>query len=374
MNKITLILTLFLSAILISNLSHAHHSSMSTFRNDKTSIVEGIVTEFRFRNPHVLIYLDVENPDGSKTSWVAEAGSASVFRRNGWTASTLKSGDVLRISGDATIDGSPMVWVDKIEYLDSLNGKVMATLDDNTNPDDAFSNNDNSQHSEKETISARPPFFIPLRLSTGEPNFTGTTSKSTSPEHDHAPDAFDPSIPYNEVGLMALEAWDIVTDPQVFCDPPGLVRQGGYTPHGQKIVQYPDHITIEYEEYGSKRAIFFDDELPVSGIRTHLGDSIARYEGETLIIETVNLAANASGHRGRPLSNQARVTEVFSRVEDPVHGSHLKITTTVHDPKFLTESWTINRIKAYKESYDFITNQCEPPLRPRPPNVWQEPS
>jgi hypothetical protein len=136
-------------------------------------------------------------------------------------------------------------------------------------------------------------------------------------------------------------------------------------------MQYPDHITIEYEEFGSRRAIFFDGELPKPGARTRLGDSVARYEGDALIIETVNLLGNFSGHRGKPISEEARVTEVYTRIDDPEVGTIVQTETTVTDPKFLTESWTINRYKLYSSDYEFIENECTPPLRERPANAYQ---
>ena len=146
----------------------------------------------------------------------------------------------------------------------------------------------------------------------------------------------------SEAGEAAQAVYNRADDPQIFCEPPGLVRQAGFTPHPLKITQNDDHVIIEYEEYGGRRAIFFDDELPKSGVRSHLGDSVARYEGDSLVIETVNLLANASGHRGKPLSDKIRVTEVYTRVDDPEHGSHVKTEVTVVDPEYLTESWTIS--------------------------------
>jgi len=87
---------------------------------------------------------------------------------------------------------------------------------------------------------------MPLTLPTGEPNFSGTTmqKRGLGPGSGGGPDANDPLMPYNQAGESALQASSIVNDPQVFCDPPGVVRQAGYTPYGFKLQQYPDHITI----------------------------------------------------------------------------------------------------------------------------------
>ena len=99
---------------------------------------------------------------------------------------------------------------------------------------------------------------------------------------------------------------------------------------------------------------------------------MARYEGDTLVVETVNLLPNLSGHRGKPLSGQTRVVEVYSREDHPESGTILVTETTVHDPVYLTEPWTISRTKTFTAGYEFIENECAAPLRERPANVWQQ--
>jgi len=350
----------------------AHHSFQATFDSDVTVTVDGVVKDFRFRNPHVLIYLDVTNDDGTVTNWMAEGSSATGWRRAGWKNGSLKPGDKLRVTGNATHDGSPMVSIDEFALLDSSGKTVIANL--STDEDPAVSLGQSSQASYVESSSEL--YFMPPKLPTGEPNFSGTSMQEEQlvPRFEgegRGPDKNDPPMPYNQAGEAALAAADIANDPQVFCDPPGVVRQAGYTPYGFKLQQYADHITIEYEEYGSRRSIFFGDELPKPGVRSHLGDSVARYEGDTLVIETVNLLANLSGHRGKPISDEARVTEVYTRTDNPEFGTVVQTETTVTDPKFLTEPWTIKRYKLYSPEYEFIENECTPPLRERPANAFQ---
>jgi hypothetical protein len=365
-------LKLIAVAVLLSIASGAvaHHSFQATFDSDVTVTVDGVIKDFRFRNPHVLIYLDVSNDDGTVTNWMAEGPSATGWRRNGWKNDSLKAGDMLRVTGKGTHDGSPMVSIDEFALLDSTGTTVIANLSGDEDP--AVSQGRSAQASNAERSSE--VYIMPLTLPTGEPNFSGTTMQEKRlepPGEGGGPDKNDPPMPYNKAGEAALAASDIANDPQVFCDPPGVVRQAGYTPYGFILQQYPDHITIEYEEYGSRRSIFFDDELPKPGVRSRLGDSVARYEGDTLVIETVNLLANYSGHRGKPISEDARVTEVYTRIDSPEIGSAVMTETTVVDPKFLTEPWTIKRYKLYGSDYEFIENECAPPLRERPANAFQ---
>ncbi len=353
----------------IANSAIAHHSFQATFDSDETVTVDGVVKDFRFRNPHVLIYLDVTNDDGTVTTWMAEGSSATGWRRAGWKNGSLMPGERLRVTGNATHDGSPMVSIEEFALLDSSGTTVIANLSKDEDP--AVSMGQATQVTS--AVDAVDVYVMPLTLPTGEPNFSGTTLQDERliTGEGGGPDRNDPPMPYNQAGEAALAASDIANDPQIFCDPPGVVRQAGYTPYGFKLQQYPDHITIEYEEYGSRRSIFIGDKLPKPGARSHLGDSIARYEGDTLVIETVNLSANYSGHRGKPISENARVTEVYTRIDSPEFGAVVMTETTVTDQKFLTEPWTIVRYKAYSSDYVFIENECVSPLRERPANAHQ---
>lgn len=352
-----------------SSAVNAHHSHAATFTEDKSTAIEGVVTEFKFRNPHVLIYLDVSNEDGTVTNWMVESTSATHWRRINWKKDAFKKGDKLRVKGDATIDGSPMVWLQSMELLDSKTNATIATLSPREDPTLALS----GKPAEAVAAASAAIKFLPAKLASGKPNFSGITrSEAKLRPWKGGPDGNDNPMPYNEKGEQALAAWELKNDPQVFCDPPGLVRQAGYTPYGLMIKQYDDHVTIEYEEYGGKRAVFFADKLPRSGVRSHMGDSVARYEGDTLVIESVNLLPNASGHRGKPLSDKIIVKEVYTRSDNPEYGTVLKTVTTVTDPEYLTEPWVVERVSVYDEDYDFIENECVPPTRPRPANVWQD--
>ena len=363
--------------LVLTNNAVAHHSFAATFKDDEDNTVEGIVTDFRFRNPHVIVFLDVTDEQGEVTNWMAEGSAATGWRRSGWTNDSLQEGEMLRITGSATIDGSPMVSIDELVLLDPASREVIALLSSNEDPVISRARGNESRSTENPRAAAViEAYSLPAYLPSGEPNFTGVTQQGRGADPRTGGTGIGPSVndsmpPYNDVGLQAEADWKVENDPQVFCETPGVVRQAGYTPYGIEINQYPDHVTLKYEEYGVRRAIFFDDELPKPGIRTHLGDSVARYEGDNLVIETVNLLPNASAHIGRPISEQARVTERYSRVEHPEFGTLLQIDTTMVDSKFLTEPWTITRYKIYSSDYEFAEFECQPPLRERPPNIYQ---
>jgi hypothetical protein len=97
-----------------------------------------------------------------------------------------------------------------------------------------------------------------------------------------------------------------------------------------------------------------------------MGDSVAHYENDALIIRTVNLLSNPSGPLGRPTSDQATTVETYNRVDDAEWGPVLSIGMVVSDPLYYNGgTWVLNRTKRYSEGYEFIENDCRSPLRER---------
>ena len=83
------------------------HHSFAMFDQQNPIEVVGTVTEFRYSSPHIYIYLDVKGQDGAGTVWLLEGGSPSLLLRDGWTGSSIKPGDELRMTIDPLRSGAP---------------------------------------------------------------------------------------------------------------------------------------------------------------------------------------------------------------------------------------------------------------------------
>src|SRR5262245_948124 len=76
----------------------AHHSA-AAFDTRQEVKVMGTVTEYKFRNPHVYLTLQVKKADGSTAAMEVEAGAASVLNPLGFTKDSVAVGDVVTIVG-----------------------------------------------------------------------------------------------------------------------------------------------------------------------------------------------------------------------------------------------------------------------------------
>lgn len=337
---------LFISLALSCVKTQAHHSFAATFTDERETTIEGVVTRFSFRNPHILVYLDVTNEDGSVTGWVTEGGSATGFRRQGWSTDTVQPGQMVRITGDATHDGSPMTSLGSIELIDRETRVVISTIGGGERGGNAY----------QPEIDEN----FPLTLADGKPNLSSVWSNQGI--RTTRPGQFAEDPPLNEAGIALQADFDISTDSQVFCDPVGLVRQA-VTPHPVKIEQFEDHVLLTYEEFGGYRKIYFDNR-DANGINTHYGDSIARYDGDKLIIETTNLLANQATNRGFRLTDQLSLVEAYSRA-DTKEGTILMLNMVVSDSGHLSEDIVHNMLYRDQGAYEFIENDCQSPLRER---------
>ena len=93
----------------------AHHGG-AAFDQTKTTTLEGTVTELDFVNPHVVVWLDVHNSDGTMTHWSGWLTAPNKLQRAGWDKRTLKAGDRITLSGNAQKNGSPVLQIRKLTF------------------------------------------------------------------------------------------------------------------------------------------------------------------------------------------------------------------------------------------------------------------
>jgi hypothetical protein len=96
----------------------AHHNFAAHYRGDTMIEHAGVVTEFRFVNPHARVYIEVTNDDGEVEQWMAEGDASVALRRSGWTPDQLEPGDRVHIVGNPSRNGTNTMSWDSITFTD----------------------------------------------------------------------------------------------------------------------------------------------------------------------------------------------------------------------------------------------------------------
>jgi len=110
-----LMLVLGLIAVLASGAQPAlaHHGG-AAFDQTKQQTLTGTLTRMDFVNPHVVVYINVQNPDGTTTEWSGWLTAPNKLQRAGWTKNTLKPGDKVTLVGNQQKNGSPVLQIRKV--------------------------------------------------------------------------------------------------------------------------------------------------------------------------------------------------------------------------------------------------------------------
>src|SRR5919108_6579022 len=87
----------------------AHHAISGKFDDRKTVTLNGLVSKVDWLNPHVHIFMNVQNGNTS-SNWAIELESPIDLEKGGWNRDSLKPGDAITVQGISARDGSRQAW------------------------------------------------------------------------------------------------------------------------------------------------------------------------------------------------------------------------------------------------------------------------
>lgn len=205
------------------------------------------------------------------------------------------------------------------------------------------------------------------------PNLAGTWRNQYTP---NLSDALGHEPPYTAYGAERWRTVDTAKDPTGFCLPPGPSR--AFTaPFPFILIQQDDMIAFLFEYQTIWRAVYLDGRKHPDDIQDYpefMGHSIGRWEGDTLVIDTVAINErtwlDTAGHEH---SGKLRLVERIRKVDQ----DKLEWTATFEDPVFFTKPWSITRtFTRFDDSKDRImpytcteNNKDVEHLKPNQPNL-----
>lgn len=186
------------------------------------------------------------------------------------------------------------------------------------------------------------------RMPDGHPNFSavwagpgfahnvGASDTDTPIVTSFDPKKMSPFAPGGEAKFRQPPTGDLRhDDPTALCLPDGHPREV-LAPYSQQFLQTPDALAILYEYMHFFRVIPIGKPHPKEIDSTFMGDAVAKWEGDTLVIDTIGLrewtlAASSQWH------SDALHTIERIKYLDPATVSY---EITVDDPKIFTKPWS----------------------------------
>jgi hypothetical protein len=133
-----------------------------------------------------------------------------------------------------------------------------------------------------------------------------------------------------------VENW-LDRDPEIACYLPGVPR-AMYMPYKFQIIQGTNKIMMVFEFAGAERTIHLDEVAPYPA-DAYMGHSVAKWEGDTLVVNVSSFTSQTWLDRsGNFHSDALHVVERYT----PISRDAFRYEATIEDPKVFTRPWKIS--------------------------------
>ena len=297
--------------------AYAHHGA-GLYDMRKNVELEGRLTRLDFVNPHSYVYFDVVGNDGKVIAMKCEMRSATTLRRSGWSPEMFKPGASIKVTGHPHRDDPTACTVDTLTLGDK------PTLERYQQLSDA-----------KSVDRTKRPF----RLANGKPNLAGEwaqeqhvlatppggraglvpISQAEAVRAGKVPPRgpagwFPPPVTLTAAGRAAQEALgkrSTAENPRLSCQTTSILFDWVFDGAIGRITQSATTIKMEYG-VGLTRTVHMNMAAhPAKVAPSRAGHSIGRWDGDTLVVDTVGfLPGSLTGNL--PHSDKLHVVERFT--------------------------------------------------------------
>src|SRR5262245_38735689 len=93
--------------LLVAMTASAHHSFFGVYDGAQFITVSGVVTQFKFMNPHAMMYMDVTDASGRVEKWTVEFDGRLNLSEGGWGANSIKPKERVTVTGNPARETAP---------------------------------------------------------------------------------------------------------------------------------------------------------------------------------------------------------------------------------------------------------------------------
>ena len=325
--------------------------------------VEGTLTGLDFVNPHSYVYFDAVDADGAVIEMQCEMRAATVLRRSGWSPDMFVPGVSIKIVGRPHRDDPHYCHADTLTIGDASTLEryqqlgVDSSVDRSDRPLRLASGAPNlaGDWAQEQYIMARPPNgpggLVPKSLLAAVE--AGELAVADAPDAGW----FPPPVTLTDAGRVASETLSErppEENPRLSCQITSILFDWVFDGTINRITQNDDMFTFEYGR-GLERTVHLDvEEHPARVAPSRAGHSIGRWDGDTLVVDTVAFEpgslAGAIAH-----SSQLHIVERFTLDRETLA---LKRDYIAEDPIFFADQY-IGSDTVLPADAPFAVDACE---------------
>jgi hypothetical protein len=304
----------------------AHHSA-AMFDTSREVVVEGVITRYDWKNPHVYMAVETTGPDGGTFEQPIEAGAPSVMLPLGLTPDSLAVGERVAIRGNPNKSGARGIVL----------GRSLTKEDGSELPLNIAAPSVRERQDARAT-SLAGTWFSPLasfRAFRGGSDSWNLTDK----------------------GRMAMAGFDYREASYADCIPVTAPTLMIY-PVATTVEITEDAVVFDVDWMTSRRVVYIDGRgHPENGEPTLHGHSIGHWEGQTLVVDTVQYMAHKEGTTiGLPSGTGKHTIERFSLADG---GRRMSYEVMLEDPEYLSDPIRFSTELEYRPDFEPTGLACD---------------
>lgn len=306
---------MLVTLIAVSANASAHHSRAEF--GQTVEEITGELVDVRWINPHAGFVLKTAGPNGEQTWKVETFSGPRAFDRFGVTADLFRTGEQITFAGRRS------------KYRDGYFLGTSALLADGT---EVLIGEDGRHWSGERLVGSgfRATQAVneqTLAAASGEKRGIFRVWSVTDR-------TITESYPFTDAAIAARAKWDPAQEPVHRCQRPGMpVTMKPIVPI--EFVDEGEQILLRSRYFDTVRTIHLRE--PSSGLGgvapSHLGHSVGRWDGGTLVVSTTRINYPRFDASGTPQSDQVQIRETFTVSQDQ---SRLDYHMTITDPSTFT--------------------------------------
>ncbi len=333
--------TLIASLLLLQASPALAHHSWAPYDMKREVRLEGVVTEYKWANPHSYVQLQTVGDNGASEVWEIEASSAVVMRNRGWSA------DMIAVGDRVTVYANPSNTAGKTK---ALGARLRAR--------------DGVEWEMRQANNTAPAVVAPA---VGATSLAGLWRTTNTPEvRDHFFFFKPTDWPLTAAGVRAFETFADGDNPGKNCVPyasPFLM----IIPDAKLITLGKETITIRTELESLERIIYMNQSSH-EGVKPSVeGHSIGHWEGSVLVVDTARFTEHGMGNAQKLRSGPNKhLTERFVLNPD---GKSIRYSFELTDPDILAKPVSYELNWVYSPDFKMIQMPCDPESAQRYLNI-----